>query len=194
MLSITPFNGDGFLHAEIARLMGKWKVEVAFETGTHHGHTTIALSQLCDRTYTAEISEENHTLACELFDLACERGNIIANLGSSPAVIEAALPEILGARVLFYLDAHWETYWPLLDELATIRKLKAPPPIIVIHDFKVPDRPDFGFDRYLDKELDFDYVRGSLDLIYGEEGFDYHFNRIAAGAHRGAIFIEPKHS
>ena len=193
MIPICPFNRDAFLHAEVARLVGRWQVGVAFETGTFRGHTTIALSLLCELTYTAEINEESYDRAAELFELAYERGDIIADLGTSPEIIRASIPEITGLRVLFYLDAHWEDYWPLLDELKVIAELSAPPPVIVIHDFKVPDRPDLGFDSYGDQDLDYDYIRQSLTQIYGENGYDFHFNRVAIGAHRGVIFIEPKY-
>jgi len=130
MIQITPFNGDTFLHAEVARLVGKWGVEVAFETGTYHGHTTIALSLLCERTYTAETEQENYSLSCELFELIHERGNIVAVNDSSPKALEMNLTKISGTRTLFYLDAHWESYWPLLDELKIISEQDAPPPVI----------------------------------------------------------------
>ncbi|MFT6380150.1 MAG: putative O-methyltransferase YrrM [Akkermansiaceae bacterium] len=145
---LSPFNNDPFLHAEVARLIGKWGAEVAFETGTYHGHTTLALSLLCPRTFTAEIDANNFSHACELFDQVYEHGNIEANQGTSPEVLKQNLPEVSGARTLFYLDAHWESYWPLLDEAKMIAQQDAPPPVIVIHDFEVPERPDLGFDSY----------------------------------------------
>lgn len=192
MLPITPFNRDTFLHAEIARLIGKWRVSVAYETGTNHGHTTLALSMLCELTYTAEISAEYFERACELFDGVGERGQIIAECGSSPAILEANLPKLAGLRTLFYLDAHWQSYWPLLDELRVIAKLDASHPVIAIHDFKVPGRPDLGFDSYDGQDLEFSYIEDSINAIYGEAGYELHYNRLAIGAHRGVVFIEPK--
>ncbi|YCM42874.1 hypothetical protein V2O64_16315 [Verrucomicrobiaceae bacterium 227] len=146
MIPITPFDRDTFLHAEIARLVGKWGVEVAFETGTYHGHTTIALSLLCERTFTAEIEEKNYSRACDLFELVYVHGNIIANHGNYPEIIEMNLSDISESRTLYYLDAHWGGTWPLLDELKIVSEQDGPAPIIVIHDFKVPNRPDLGFD------------------------------------------------
>lgn len=192
MLPITPFNRDTFLHAEIARLIGKWHVQVAFETGTYHGYTTLALSLLCELTYTVEINELHFARACAFFDGIGERGQIISDCGSSQVILEANLAELSGKRTLFYLDAHWGHYWPLLDELKAIAKLDAPPPVIAIHDFKVPGRPDLGFDSYDGQDLELAYIEKSLKAIYGDEGYDFHYNSIAIGAHRGVIFIEPK--
>jgi hypothetical protein len=92
MIPICLFNRDTFLHAEVARLVGRWQVSVAFETGSFRGHTTIALSLLCERTYTAEINQESYARATELFELAYERGDIIADLGTSPEIINPLSP------------------------------------------------------------------------------------------------------
>lgn len=189
---ITPFNRDSFLHAEVARLIGKWQVSTAFETGTYRGHTTIGLSLLCEDTLTVEINEESYNRACQLFELSGVLGNISADLGPSPESLRASLPDLAGKRVLFYLDAHWEAHWPLLDELSVITDLDAPPPVIVIHDCKVPDRPDLGFDSYNGQDLDFSYVKEHLQAIYGKQGFHHYYNQMATGANRGIIFIEPK--
>jgi hypothetical protein len=95
---ITPFNRDSFLHAEVARLIGKWQVSTAFETGTYRGHTTIALSLLCENTFTVEINEESYNRACQLFELSGVLGNIVADLGPSPESLLTNLPALAGKR------------------------------------------------------------------------------------------------
>lgn len=190
MFPITPFDRDTFLHAEVARLVGKWDVGAVFETGTYRGYTTVAFSLLCERTFTVEIDRDNYARSCEVFQTVGERGEIFAHCGSSPEVLEATLPEIGEERVLFYLDAHWQDYWPLLDELRAIARGRRLEPVLVIHDFKVPDRPDLGYDSYKGQDLDFDYVREAVHEVYRGE-FEYHFNRVAVGACRGVLFVEP---
>ena len=44
---------------------------------------------------------------------------------------------------MFYLDAHFEDYWPLRDELRIIRQ-RWPRSVIAIDDAFVPDRPNFA--------------------------------------------------
>ena len=48
-----------------------------------------------------------------------------------------------------YLDAHWDDYWPLRDELEVILKLDKA--VVVVDDFQVPGRPEWGFDMYQGK-------------------------------------------
>lgn len=47
-------------------------------------------------------------------------------------------------RCFFYLDAHWNDYWPLKDELEQIQRLKKF--ICVIDDFHVPFTLGWGYD------------------------------------------------
>jgi len=90
--------------------------------------------------------------------------------------------------LFFYLDAHWEKYWPLLDELQVIAD-NGVQPIIVIHDFFVPGS-NLGFDKYDGQRLDFEYIEPSLQKIYGNN-FTYEYNRYATGARRGIIYVFP---
>jgi hypothetical protein len=69
------------------------------------------------------------------------------------------------------LDAHWENYCPLRDELKTVRSLPFPV-VIIIDDFKTPNR-DFQFDRYGSHECSIDYVKDFLP----EGGTYYYLNR-----------------
>jgi len=93
---------------------------------------------------------------------------------------------------LFYLDAHWYKYNPLLDELAVLYKNKLKNCLVVIHDFKVPNT-NFGFDKFSDgSEYSYEFIKKHIENIYGVNGFEYHYNKQADGAHRGIIFIYPK--
>jgi hypothetical protein len=81
--------------------------------------------------------------------------------------------------LFFYLDAHWYEYWPILDELEVISKNCQNNAIIVIDDFKVPDR-DFGFtiDYNIGKILDYEYIKEKLEKIY-PDGYTYWYDDIA---------------
>ena len=190
MQPIIPFDRDSFLHAEISKLVERWGVDVIYETGTYRGFTTIAFSLMCEKTFTVEVNQDNFEGACALFESIHERGEIIADRGSSAEVLQHTIAEAEGKRALFYLDAHWETEWPLLAELDAISNSVGPKPVIVIHDFKVPDRPEFGFDSYQGSDLDLDYVTDGLTSIYGDD-WNYYYNRFSIGAHRGVLFVEP---
>lgn len=196
---LEPFNKDCILHAEVARLIGKWGISVAFETGTHIGDTAIALSLLCEQVHTVEISKHQRAIALSRYDeyrwfrLRTEAQvprNVHYHLGSSPDVILQVAPGLAEQRLLFYLDAHWGKYWPLQDELKAIHACTSIAPVLVIHDFCVPGRLDLGFDRYGGQKLDMDYVAEKLHLIYADK-CQVSFNAFALGARRGALFVEP---
>lgn len=50
----------------------------------------------------------------------------------------------LGNLPLFFLDAHWHDYWPLVDEIAAISSSRSTA-IVIVDDFEVPDRPEFSY-------------------------------------------------
>lgn len=189
-----PFNGDSILHAEVARLIGKWGVRVAVETGTFLGETTWALSLLCDEVHTIEIESERLDKALCKFrgrGVAHARPwNVHFHLGSSAKVLGELRQPLSGRRTLYYLDAHWHDYWPLRDELDAIACIPGPPPVIVIHDFRVPERPELGFDSYHGQALDEAYVSDHLQRLY-HGMFTSHHHCVAMGARRGVLFVEP---
>jgi hypothetical protein len=88
---------------------------------------------------------------------------------------------------LFYLDAHSHIETPLLDELKAIAEAEIKP-IIVIHDWKIPDRPDLGYDSYNGQDYTFEWIKPSIEAIYGDE-YAYYYNNQAEGAKRGVIYI-----
>jgi len=91
---------------------------------------------------------------------------IFSYLGSSEKVMDWLLTQNRFPRpYLFYLDAHWENYWPLLDELKVIAKHGLSDSCIIIHDFQVPGQPTFGFDVYKGQPLNIDYIRQDLFAI-----------------------------
>jgi len=108
--------------------------------------------------------------------------------------------------LLIFLDAHWENYWPVKDELNTLIE-KDVRPIICIHDFFVPggnifvdkygkrirsnDGSKFGYDQYNGVALDLNYITEELNKLY-PEGFDYHYSSQVSEVDSGLIFIYPK--
>jgi hypothetical protein len=75
--------------------------------------------------------------------------NIYFHEGSSEVVLKNLIDTNvinLSDLCFFYLDAHWENYWPLRDEIMIIKNLKKS--VIVIDDFQIPNHPNFGYDFY----------------------------------------------
>ncbi len=187
--NLKGFEADSFIKAEIEKLRDRFRVKTVIETGTYLGGTTKVLSTMFEEVYTCEINDGNFKKSNEyLRDI----DNVILVNQSSPKFLDDLL-QILTASSnikLFFLDAHWSNDCPLLDELSCIAKHKLKP-VIVIHDWKVPDRPDLGYDSYNGQDFTFEWIQSHLELIYGKEGFKYHYNDQAEGAKRGVIYIYP---
>lgn len=216
---LYPFNGDGYLAAEVLRLKEAHGLTTAFETGTCIGSTSLWLFGKFRHTYTCEVHRPFMEIAHHRFrdvigdhlkeefltsnafwgSTATGRGEhgMITDIGSSSDLImryanNLKWQEENGHRHLFFLDAHWGPNCPLLDELDTIATANVKP-CIVIHDFQVPGT-DFGFDRFPDSGYPFclEAIAPHLDKIYGTGGWGHRFPTVVEGAKRGWISIFPK--
>lgn len=145
-------------------------LELAVETGTYKGNTTTLLSQIFDSVHTFEINASYYTKAQAHF---ASYHNIHSHLGSSAENLREFLPTVKNRRTLFYLDAHWQNYWPLLNELEVISKTHRDNCIIVVDDIKVPNRPDIPYDVYGKDECSYEYIQDKLDKIFSSYTIHY---------------------
>lgn len=161
---------DKYLKLELQNLIEKFNIDTIVETGTYKGWSTNILAQTNKKVITIEINEESYKKAKEFNS---KHSNIDFYLGSSQKVIEEVIPNGI-SHVLFFLDAHWGEFWPLLDELEMIHRKNLISPIIIIHDFFVPDekgKAKFGYDKYKNTILNYEYVKSQIDKIYGKEKY-----------------------
>ncbi len=181
----TAFNGDHFIEREFERLVAKHNIQTIIETGTYLGQTTPFLATIAPHVVTIEINEEWDSSHLDTIP------NIKKIIGDSADGIPEAV-SIHPEPYMFFLDAHWHEKTPTPRELQAIAKL-AIKPVIVIHDFKVPGTL-LGYDSYRDFTYDYNHIRDHLTAIYGEDGYEYHYNdeKHAAGAKRGVIYIEAR--
>ncbi len=183
---MRAFEGDTVLAGEIVKLVVENHIRTVIETGTEYGGTATAFSQMVPDVVTIDVKRKWESLP----------NNVRFIEGDSRVV----LPYAIGAAtppILFYLDAHTQDFsqiCPLREELRLISNYahKYPPPVIVIHDAKVPGK-DLGYATFSHSPISYDYVADLLPDIY-PRGYDYHFNSEATGARRGVLFIEPQSS
>ena len=184
--NLKGFEGDEILAQYIQALVKKHKVKTIIETGTYLGGTTVRFAEMADLVITIESNPEYQSKSYQ------ERLQKFPNIWSILAHSQNCLWEVIqkvSDPLLFFLDAHWENHCPLLDEMAHIAKAGIKP-VIVIHDFYNPDKPDFGFDTYNGQRLDFAFIADAVSDIYGDD-YTATYNTHAEGAQRGVIFIEP---
>jgi len=167
----SPFNYAPELIPYFFYLKNQFQLSAAVETGTWKAETTKCLAFLFDQVHTIELQASFFTDACETLsnDL-----NTHVHFGNSAEVLQKILPELSSSRTLFYLDAHWFSYWPLLDELNAIATTHKDNCIIVIDDVKVPGRSDIPYDVYHEiDECSYKYVEEALALIYSSYEYFY---------------------
>lgn len=165
------FNSAPEITPVFADLKHKYNISTAIETGTYYGSTTALFCSLFDEVHTIDSYEPYwHYSSARL---AAEFQNVCCHLGSSEKVFSYLLPTFKDKFLLFYLDAHWESFWPLLDELEEISKTHKDNCIVVIDDFKVPNRPDIPYDSYGRHECSYEYIKEKLDKIYTNYTYYY---------------------
>lgn len=167
---ITAFNDAPELEALFIMLADDYKIDTVIETGTYFTATTRFFSLHFNDVHTVDIQESLYTQAKALF---YEDPNVHCYLGSSEKILHEILPSLKDKRVLFYLDAHWNDFWPLLDELEEISKTHRDNCIIAIDDFKVPGRNDIEFDQYGTHECSYAYIKSKLEKVFTQYSIHY---------------------
>jgi len=154
------FCGDTFLKYLVFSLSKWFTVTSCVETGSFKGDTTLFLAKIFPDVFKYSIELNSEYYKESLWRVRNFKKSLIIK-GSSPNGIKKLIEDSkLGNLPLFFLDAHWHTYWPLLDELKQISKLNKA--IIIIHDFQVDGRPEYGYDSYKFKNKN---ISNNFDFI-----------------------------
>ena len=177
---------DIYLKEKIAEIIETYNISTIVETGTFEGKSTVEFAQLVPKVYAIELSDK---FIKETSDRLKKHNvnNVTLVKANSPDGLRQIMPELDVERTLFFLDAHWNTYWPILDEIATIERNKG---IILIHDFMVPDHPELGYDSYKNQPLDYAFVKDALDAWSPDHRIEY--NSKAYFEVRGVAFVYSK--
>jgi len=173
--STVPFNADPECATYVQNLLTQLGINKAVETGTFHGTTTQWFARHIARVHTIEISPHYRNIAMKFFKNECP--NITFHLGNSPDVLKKViLPKITPKhRVVYYLDAHWNQYWPILDELNAIANSKSKNNcLIIIDDFQIPNHPKVPFDRYKGQPLNYTYIKSAIHKVFDDLYYEYY--------------------
>jgi len=145
------FNGDVIRTRIVADLFNSVGCTAFIETGTYRAATTVLAKRLLNcKVFSCELSLKSwlfSTIRClpysELFIFRADSRSFLRRMGKHLGPEE--IPFI-------YLDAHWYSDLPLQEELDYVATTWAKC-VVLVDDYKVPDRPGFKFDRYGDDEL-----------------------------------------
>jgi hypothetical protein len=137
------FHGDQLCQAFVTSICSRLNISSFVETGTYLGDTSEYMARVIPvPIYTCEVKES-------FYDSSADRLRRYTHVNvlceSSDRFIRRGIDQnLLGKLPLFYLDAHWYDYWPLLDEIELINA-QVPRCVVIIDDFQVPGRNDFSF-------------------------------------------------
>ena len=164
------FNDAPELGLYLVAMARNFQIDIAIETGTWLGTTSIFLAHHFEKVFTAEISSEYFSRAQACFE---PYSNITALLGDSAEILHQILPSIADKPALFYLDAHWYSDWPLLRELGEIALIHKDNCLLVIDDFKVPSRPEIPYDATGSDECSLNYIEQKLSEVFTDYEWFY---------------------
>jgi len=160
-LKALPFNGDRIILEAMRSLIG-CGVSFFVETGTYLGHSSgyIAGEYPELKVFTIENNDNYFDASSRVLK---RYPNIRTVRGDSAEEIKKIIgSELRDAQALFFLDAHWHDFFPLPEEIRSI-SAGTSKAIILIHDFQVPGRDEFGFDVYQGKAIGMDVLLDNLN-------------------------------
>ena len=184
----SAMNGQTSRLEAARQMLYRCGVRQIVETGTFRGTTTEWLAGFGLPVVTIEANPRSYYFA--KLRLGCFR-NVRVEFGSSVTVLQSLVGRIdTSVPTFFYLDAHWEDYLPLGDEMGIILSHFAAP-LILIDDFQVPGQPGYGYDDYgPGKALTAEYLRR-----YMPPGMEMFYPSVLAeqetGRRRGWVVVSP---
>lgn len=157
------FHGDIIRREFIIEAISHFNASSFIETGTYYGNTSHLMAVMCPnlKLYTCEINKKYFESSKKR--LKRFKNITIANQSSEIFIANLIENENIGRLPFFYLDAHWNNYWPLEDEINIITS-KLEQSIIFIDDFQVPGRDDFKMEIASDGRIcNFDLIQSKLN-------------------------------
>lgn len=177
---------DLYFAEKVREIVRDYGITTFVETGVDKASTAMTVARICDKYIGIELKNESCELAKKRFE---ENGITNAEIirGNSPVVLLSLMHTLDVSKTIFFLDAHWNSYWPLLDEIDTITRGKG---IIIFHDMVVPGHPELGYDCYGGNCLDYNYVQEALTRWSKTHRIEYN-TKAAHVAPRGIGYAFP---
>ena len=157
---VKPFHDDKRLQGFICEALARYRIATFIETGTFRGDSLVWLASKFPHVKCVSTEVSRPYYAYAKFHALPRRNVTIFREDSRQFLL--GMRKRVRDPVLFWLDAHGRSDWPLLGELKTIRELYKES-LALIDDFQVPGRPGFTFDTYNGRPLNLEYIRGQLD-------------------------------
>ena len=126
------------------------------ETGTLYGNTAGYTNRVFKTpVFTAELNSTHYLVSKA--NLVWARGVTQYKASSPDFLNQVCQGSVIGDNPMFYLDAHWNEFMPLPDELTIIAE-NCEKAVILIDDFMVPWDDRFLYDEYPDIRIDVEII------------------------------------
>jgi hypothetical protein len=170
----TGFHGDKYLLEFMFKLL--IKADLFIETGSQEGHSICHVTREFPelKCYSCEGDRKAYLIAKKNLKLQNSNNVRLIHTLSPQFLYDLYVenPNITDSNAVFWLDAHGFGFeWPLRDELKHILD-NYKNCYIIIDDFKVPDRPQFGYDSYNNQECSLEYVG---DILSSHKDIEIYF-------------------
>ena len=155
-------NGQKYRKEILTQILTKIKFELIVETGTEFGFSTKFFSQFTRKVITIEKSKPNFYIAKN--NLKNEENiKIILNDSKNLDLIlkKEDINFISDTSTFFYLDAHSEDDYPLLEEVSIILN-NFKNFILLIDDFEIVGDDGYGYDSFKGKKLNIKFIKNLL--------------------------------
>lgn len=179
---------DGQLRRRLSEIIAERGITTVVETGIDKGGSTMLFSDMVPTVI--GIDNDPNKIAIVATSLQA-RGisNVRLIEKNSPDALRELVDEGLDiSRTLFLLDAHWQAYWPLRDEVNAIPRGEG---VLVMHDARVPGCPNLGVDEYNGQELSYEYLQDVLTDWSPMHVIEYN-DDTAEVPRRGVMYVFPQ--
>jgi hypothetical protein len=179
-------NGQYYRRKIISELLKKINFDSIIETGTEYGFSTAYFSTFGKKVFSIEKSTILFYLAKKKLE-NFKNIHLILNDSKNIKKILNQYEIDKESKVFFYLDAHSENDYPILEELEFITS-SYQNNLIIIDDFQVPNDDGYGFDSFNGRKLNLKLISKSLigkNFIY----FPKISSNIETGRLRGYVLI-----
>lgn len=178
---------DRHLRDWLTEIIAARGIQTVVETGIDKAGSTAWFAEMAPQVIAIDNVPDRVTRAAELLPAAGIE-NVQLVCGNSPDALRGLFERGLDASTtLFLLDAHWQQYWPLRDEIAAIPRGQG---VLVMHDAVVPGYPGLGFDEYDGQALDYPYLKDALTAWSPTHRVEYNDER-AEFPRRGVMVVYP---
>jgi len=147
------FGFDIHMALEVCYLIKEYNCDSVIETGTNMGDTTEFL---------AKCFPQINILSCEnnynFYENAKKRLNKYTNVTLYNLSSDNFIRHVSVGFPFYFLDAHWNDYWPLADEILNIHR-----GVVCVHDFDI-NSLKYNFDQYNNVKNDISFLKKHIGV------------------------------